>query len=281
MATYVMSDIHGCYAAMQKLLKKAGFDPEKDELIIAGDIVDRGPESYEMLEYACEKPKNVTFLMGNHDYDFLYYCDQILNMVEKKVIGEDLKEMLNTPEDYNLFRYRVIDHYGTVEELIRSEKHPAKTEDFRRWRDCMKRFPYYVRREADGKSYIIVHAGYISEEEFADNSLMFRLRGYPDIQQFYIWAREVGMVYGGEIGSTVIFGHTPTIADSNYFNHGEVFIAEKPVMTKTRIKNGEGPGVKRFINIDCGCVFGTWDKEANLACIRLGDEKIFYLEDKQ
>ena len=280
MATYVMSDIHGCYTAMQELLKKTGFDPEKDELIIAGDIVDRGQENYEMLEYACKEPKNVTFLMGNHDYDFIHYCEQILRMVDKKVIGEDLKGLLKDPEEYNLFRYNVIDHYGTVEGLIGSEKHPVGPEDFRRWKNRMSKFPYVVRREVEGKKYIIVHAGYISDEDYQENSMLLKYQGYPDIRQFFIWAREAGMRYGGEAGSTVIFGHTPTIADSSFYNHGEVFIAEKTVGKRGR-KKDDGTGVKRFINIDCGCVFRSWDGEANLACIRLEDEKIFYLEDRK
>ena len=88
------------------------------------------------------------------------------------------------------------------------------------------------------------------------------------------------MRYGGEEGSTVIFGHTPTIADSSFYNHGEVFIAEKTVRKWGRKKDDE-TGVKRFINIDCGCVFRSWDGEANLACIRLEDEKIYYLEDRK
>ena len=40
MSTYVMSDIHGCYSELMKMLEKIKFDPKKDELIIAGDIID-------------------------------------------------------------------------------------------------------------------------------------------------------------------------------------------------------------------------------------------------
>ena len=37
---YVISDIHGCYDEFQQMLKKINFNPEKDELIIDGDIID-------------------------------------------------------------------------------------------------------------------------------------------------------------------------------------------------------------------------------------------------
>ena len=63
---YVMTDIHGCFDEFQAMLKKIKFNPEKDELIIAGDIVDRGPQSYEMLQYMESNPKGVTFIIGNH-----------------------------------------------------------------------------------------------------------------------------------------------------------------------------------------------------------------------
>lgn len=48
MNTYVMSDIHGCYDEMYNMFDKIGFS-ENDQLIIAGDYIDRGNQSYEML----------------------------------------------------------------------------------------------------------------------------------------------------------------------------------------------------------------------------------------
>ena len=48
MSTYVISDIHGCFSAFQRMLEKINFS-DNDKLIIAGDIIDRGPENYEML----------------------------------------------------------------------------------------------------------------------------------------------------------------------------------------------------------------------------------------
>ncbi len=50
MSVYVMSDIHGYFDVLQTMLKKIDFSDE-DELIIAGDYIDRGPQSLEMLRW--------------------------------------------------------------------------------------------------------------------------------------------------------------------------------------------------------------------------------------
>ena len=53
---------------MLDVLEKANFDWQNDELYILGDIIDRGPESFEMLEWAMEEaPRNIHFLLGNHE----------------------------------------------------------------------------------------------------------------------------------------------------------------------------------------------------------------------
>ena len=50
MSTYVMSDLHGCYDELQKLLAAVGFS-ERDQLIFAGDLIERGPKHYEILRW--------------------------------------------------------------------------------------------------------------------------------------------------------------------------------------------------------------------------------------
>lgn len=48
---YLISDIHGELHDFKKLLKKIMFDREKDNLIIMGDIFDRGPDGIRLLEF--------------------------------------------------------------------------------------------------------------------------------------------------------------------------------------------------------------------------------------
>ncbi|PJH75869.1 MAG: hypothetical protein CO064_04265 [Anaerolineae bacterium CG_4_9_14_0_8_um_filter_58_9] len=65
MTTLVIGDIHGCCAELQALLDKAG-PGDDDTLLAVGDIVDRGPETPQVLDFFQNKP-NAHALMGNHE----------------------------------------------------------------------------------------------------------------------------------------------------------------------------------------------------------------------
>ncbi|WML45406.1 metallophosphoesterase family protein [Neobacillus sp. PS3-40] len=66
-----MSDVHGQYQSMVTLLEVANFNPEKDQLVLVGDLIDRGPHSVEVLKYAKQLqeryPENVFVVLGNHE----------------------------------------------------------------------------------------------------------------------------------------------------------------------------------------------------------------------
>jgi len=67
---FVIGDIHGRYKALKEVLKKAKFDYKKDKLIILGDVVDGGYNSYKVVEELL-KIKNKIFIIGNHDEWFM------------------------------------------------------------------------------------------------------------------------------------------------------------------------------------------------------------------
>lgn len=75
-----MSDIHGCYDAMMSMLEQVALG-DKDTLILAGDYIDRGPQSYEMLKWIESNPKNVIFLRGNHDEEFACSIDLMYELL--------------------------------------------------------------------------------------------------------------------------------------------------------------------------------------------------------
>lgn len=66
MRKFVIGDIHGNYKGLIQCLERSGFDYENDHLITLGDIVDRGPETYECIEELL-KIKNRIDIKGNHD----------------------------------------------------------------------------------------------------------------------------------------------------------------------------------------------------------------------
>ena len=68
MAHYVIGDVQGCYQELMKLLIKIKFKPEEDKIIFAGDLVNRGKESLEVLEFCMQNKKSVKAVLGNHDF---------------------------------------------------------------------------------------------------------------------------------------------------------------------------------------------------------------------
>ena len=48
---FAVGDIHGCFTKLQQALDGIGFDPAVDRLFSVGDLVDRGPESDQAVDW--------------------------------------------------------------------------------------------------------------------------------------------------------------------------------------------------------------------------------------
>ena len=51
MRNIIISDIHGSFYTMKKLLDEVNFNPELDKLICLGDMCDRGKNTKLVWEY--------------------------------------------------------------------------------------------------------------------------------------------------------------------------------------------------------------------------------------
>lgn len=119
--------------------------------------------------------------------------------------------------------------------------------------------PYYHKLRIENRTYIIVHAAY------SENLENIGVR-FGSLEQFYLYAREESYQSGGIQHGTIIAGHTPMIVIERFaYNDGNVF----------RFYDKKKDCI--FYDIDCGCVFRNRQLNAKLACIRLEDEKIFYI----
>ena len=110
-----------------KLLEKIKFS-NQDEMIICGDIIEKGPSSIRLANLVFKTP-NIHCICGNHEYSFLKYYWSLM-----KDSPEDYDKLLLQlqawfPEDGHLLDWDTVDGFEAL--------------------------PYYLERE----EFICVHAG--------------------------------------------------------------------------------------------------------------------------
>lgn len=64
---FVIGDIHGACRALQQCIERSGFNHEQDHLISLGDACDGWPETKAAVDELI-KIKNLTYILGNHDW---------------------------------------------------------------------------------------------------------------------------------------------------------------------------------------------------------------------
>ncbi len=71
MALYLIGDVQGCDSALRRLLEEIAFSPSRDQLVLLGDLVNRGPESLAALRRLRALEGAAQCLLGNHDLHLL------------------------------------------------------------------------------------------------------------------------------------------------------------------------------------------------------------------
>ncbi len=108
MSTYAIGDIQGCYTELQRLLEHIRFDPSQDILWCTGDLVNRGPNSLEVLRFFKALKERAVVVLGNHDLHLL----AVAQGSDQKP-GDTLTPILEAPDREELLewlRYRPFLH---------------------------------------------------------------------------------------------------------------------------------------------------------------------------
>ena len=181
---YVISDIHGMYDLFKKLL--LDYDPSLHQLVLIGDMNDRGPRSKECLLLGKQlvEETGAIYLRGNHEEYFLQF--------------------LNAPEDW----YSAYVRNGG-KETMESLLHPGATEEYSpteialmirsRYRDLVA-FLMARPLSYEWQKYLFVHAGVdLTKKHWQDTS-----------DHDFIWIREPFHTGENHTGKTIVFGHTIT-----------------------------------------------------------------------
>ncbi len=223
MAIYAMSDIHGCYGPFMRRIKqlnnlesvKAG----KDKLILLGDYIDVGNDSFKVLKTIYEFQQevgtdNMIVLMGNHDKWFLDFIDgknddwlsdfRSFNVLEGFLAQnqvDNLTGIINKMEPGT-------DKTKAITKFVKDSL-MANHGDLIRW---YKKLPLYYKTE----NQIFVHAG-VDEEaedwwETGTSDEMFIEKYPPSKGKFYM---------------DIIAGHVSTSTASGNRNHHDIYFDGK------------------------------------------------------
>ncbi len=67
--TICIGDIHGCAAEFQDVLEACNFSPDRDALVLVGDLIAKGPDPHQVIKRAREL--NASAVLGNHEQRLL------------------------------------------------------------------------------------------------------------------------------------------------------------------------------------------------------------------
>lgn len=167
-----ISDIHGCYSELKKLIEKLECECEyiknSDMLIFLGDYIDRGPDSKKVISFVRQlqqESDNVIALMGNHEKMCIDYLKH-----------EDSCWAFNGKNS-------TVASYGCLDFMS----------DDVNW---MKALPMYYETD----SFIFAHAG-MNPDMPLDENTSYDL----------LWERDGFLYNTAEFSKKVVFGHTPSI----------------------------------------------------------------------
>ena len=171
---FAIGDIHGCAEKLRTLMGKMPIDYARDTLVFIGDYIDRGPDSFEVVDYLVDlkqRHPGIVFLKGNHE-----------DMLEKYLEGSDrFTYLLNGGQ-------KTLDSY--LNRANKSEFSPIPSDHL----DFYKSLVLYYRTD----DFIFVHAG-----------LREKIPLDKQDPQDLLWIREDFIYSKFNFGRRVIFGHTP------------------------------------------------------------------------
>ncbi|MCC2625687.1 MAG: diadenosine tetraphosphatase [Burkholderiales bacterium] len=101
MARYAIGDVQGCYDQLIQLIDKIGFNPSQDILYFVGDLVNRGPQSYQVLKWIYKYQDSIITVLGNHDIYLLGRYARVL----KADKDETISDILNAKDSKKLIDY--------------------------------------------------------------------------------------------------------------------------------------------------------------------------------
>lgn len=242
---YAMADIHGQYDKYIAMLEKINFS-DNDILFVLGDVIDRGSQGMAILKDMMMRT-NVYPILGNHEYMAITAIPWLMQEITEETVEKIDSEMMQ-----GLIEWMNVGGSSSISEfrgLSRDEQEAIL--------DYLSEFELYDVVEADGKEYVLVHAGldnFDEDRSLSDYDLSELLFHRPDYETRYFKNK------------FLVTGHTPTRV---------AYAAERGVLLG-ELSSDEYQDVifkkNNHIAIDCGSSFG-----GELGCICLDTQEEYYV----
>jgi len=95
MAEYAIGDVQGCYDPLLRLLDHIQFNDREDRLWFVGDLVNRGPNSLNVLRFIKILPNTPRIVLGNHD---LHLLNQLFGSQVRSNKDDTFQDILSAPD---------------------------------------------------------------------------------------------------------------------------------------------------------------------------------------
>jgi serine/threonine protein phosphatase 1 len=174
---YVVGDIHGCFSKLREVMEEIEFDSTKDRLFSVGDLVDRGPESEEALDWLAKTWFHA--VRGNHEQ----------MTIDLQVFGPDIYSRHNG--------------MGWILDLPKEHQ--------QLFADAFKELPIAIEIVVGDKKYGIIHAE-VPTKDWNDLGNILNGKNSEGAHNVAMWSRDringedKGLVDNVEL---VYVGHTP------------------------------------------------------------------------
>lgn len=96
--TIIIGDLHGCLRELKELLEQISYSPPADQLILVGDLMDRGPDSPGTIQFVRELSENKARFRywGNHDEKYVRYVARIRDPVRTEIDRANAESVLKS-----------------------------------------------------------------------------------------------------------------------------------------------------------------------------------------
>jgi bis(5'-nucleosyl)-tetraphosphatase (symmetrical) len=117
MATYAIGDVQGCFATLMTLLEAIAFDRVQDRLWFAGDLVNRGPRSLEVVRFVMGLGDRAVTVLGNHELHLFAVAYSGRRLKSKDTVAAIL-EAPDREAMLTWLRHRPFLHYDAALETV-------------------------------------------------------------------------------------------------------------------------------------------------------------------